>query len=138
MPHFVLEYTANLRDEVDIPDLLRAVNAVLIAQDGVFPPGGIRSRAIEYTDYAIADSVADYAFIHASLTIGAGRSPQEKKAAGDAIFSTLQQRLAPVFAVRYLALSMEFNEFNEAGTWKQNNIHPRFRQTPPSAPEVTS
>lgn len=138
MPHFVLEYTNNLREETDIPALLRKVNATLIAQGGIFPTGGIRARAIEVKDYAIADSAEDYAFIHASLKIGAGRTPEEKKQTGDALFAMMQEHLAPVFARRYLALSMEFNEFNEAGTWKQNNLHPRFRKAAGTAQEKSA
>jgi hypothetical protein len=55
------------------------INATLIAQDGVFPTGGIRSRAIELCDYRIADGSADDAFVHATL-IGAGRSDQSRDA----------------------------------------------------------
>ncbi len=136
MPHFIVEYTANMRGEANIPELLRKANAVLMAQGGVFPTGGIRSRAVELTEYAIADSAADYAFVHASLKIGAGRTAEEKKAVGDALFAMMQQHLAPIFATRYLALSMEFNEFNEAGTWKQNNLHARFKKPAPAIPAV--
>jgi 5-carboxymethyl-2-hydroxymuconate isomerase len=32
---------------------------------------------------------------------------------------------------RYLALSLEIYEFDEAGTWKHNNVHARFRKAPP-------
>jgi 5-carboxymethyl-2-hydroxymuconate isomerase len=28
-----------------------------------------------------------------------------------------------------LALSLELNEFSEAGTLKHNNLHPRFKKT---------
>ena len=128
MPHFILEYTDNIKSEARIPELLRKVNAVLMAQAGVFPPGGIRSRAIALTDYAIADSAADYAFAHATLKIGAGRSEAEKKKACDELFAMMREHFAPLFAKRYLALSMEFGEFREGGTYKQNNLHARFQK----------
>ena len=133
MPHFILEYTSNIKSEARIPELLRKVNAVLMAQGGVFPTGGIRSRAIELHDYAIADSAADYAFVHATLKIGAGRSEAEKKKACDELFAMLREHFAPIFATRYLALSMEFGEFSESGTYKQNNLHARFRKEPTHA-----
>lgn len=128
MPHFVLEYTHNIKAEARIPELLKKVNAVLMAQGGVFPPGGIRARAIEMHDYAIADSAEDYAFVHASLKIGAGRTEAEKKKACDELFAMMEEHFAPLFASRYLALSMEFGEFSEAGTWKHNNLHSRFKK----------
>jgi len=133
MPHFILEYTGNIKSEARIPELLRKVNAVLMAQGGVFPTGGIRSRAIELQDYAIADSAADYAFVHATLKIGAGRSEAEKKKTCEELFAMMREHFAPIFATRYLALSMEFGEFSESGTYKQNNLHARFRKEPTHA-----
>lgn len=128
MPHLTFEYTDNLRADGDIPGLLKKANAVLIAQGGVFPVGGIRTRAICYSEYCIADGEADYAFVHASLKIGFGRSEDEKNKACEALFATMQAHFAAIAASRYLALSLEIAEFSEAGTWKQNNIHARFRQ----------
>ncbi len=41
----------------------------------------------------------------------------------------ITEHFAAIFAERGLALSMEFSEFSEAGTWKKNNIHPRYKKT---------
>ena len=79
MPHFVVEYTDNLKNETDIRLLLKKANEILMAQDGAFPIGGVRSRAIELKDYVMSDDEEDYAFVHASLTIGAGRSKEVVK-----------------------------------------------------------
>jgi 5-carboxymethyl-2-hydroxymuconate isomerase len=130
VPHFVLEYTSNIQQEASIPDLLRKVNAILMAQDGVFPTGGIRARAIELTQYEIADGKADDAFVHATLKIGSGRTPAQKKKVGDELFAMLEAHFADLFSKRFLALSMELNEFSEAGTWKHNNLHARFKKAP--------
>lgn len=131
MPHLVYEITNNLDTaEADIPGLLKKSNLLLIGQGGVFPIGGIRSRVIWLRDYCIADgSHADDSFVHASLKVGAGRSDAEKKKACDELFAMMSEHFAPVFAQRGLALSMEFSEFSEAGTWKKNNIHPRYKKT---------
>ncbi|SLN70811.1 5-carboxymethyl-2-hydroxymuconate Delta-isomerase [Oceanibacterium hippocampi] len=126
MPHFILEYTDNLQPDARIPELLAKVTAVLIAQGGAFPVGGIRARAIELRDYVIADGAEDDAFVHAQLKIGAGRSEAVKKQACDALFEVMKAHFADLFAKRYLALSLELSEFSEGGTYKQNNIHRRF------------
>lgn len=128
MPHITVEYTANLKPEADIPGLLAKINGVMIAQDGVFPVGGIRSRAIELADYRVADGGADDAFVHVTVKIGAGRDEAVKKRAFDALFETIRAHFAALYAKRYLALSMEITEFSEAGTYKHNNIHSRFRR----------
>jgi 5-carboxymethyl-2-hydroxymuconate isomerase len=127
MPHFIVEYTANLEAEGDLPGLLQKINATMIAQGGVFPIGGIRSRAIRLDCYRMADGEADYAFVHATLKIGAGRDEATRKRAGDALFEVMKSHFAALYDKRYLALSMEIAEFSEAGTWKHNNVHARLK-----------
>jgi 5-carboxymethyl-2-hydroxymuconate isomerase len=128
MPHFIVEYTANLEQDGDIPGLLTKVNEILIAQNGVFPIGGIRSRAVRLEHYRMADGQADYAFVHAQLKIGAGRDEATKQRVGDALFDMMKAHFATLYERRYLALSMEIGEFSEAGTWKHNNVHARFKK----------
>ncbi|EHP37824.1 5-carboxymethyl-2-hydroxymuconate isomerase [Cupriavidus basilensis OR16] len=128
MPHIIVEYTDNIRAQARVPALLKIINDVLIAQDGVFPIGGIRSRALALTDYRMADGEEDYAFVHITLKIGAGRPEAAKKAACDALFEAVKAHFAELYAQRYLALSMELAEFNEGGSYKHNNVHARFKK----------
>lgn len=127
MPHFIVEYTDNIKQDGDIPSLLKKVNDVLISQRGVFPTGGIRSRAIELKDYVIADGMEDDAFIHAQLKIGSGRTEEEKKKVCDDIFNVLTDHFAELLKKRYIALSFELHEFQHA-TYKKNNIHTRYKK----------
>jgi 5-carboxymethyl-2-hydroxymuconate isomerase len=128
MPHFIVEYTANLEAEGDLPGLLRKINETMIAQGSIFPIGGVRSRAIRLDCYRMADGAEDYAFVHATLKLGAGRDEATKKRAGDALFEVVKTHFAALYEKRYLALSMEMAEFSEAGTWKHNNVHARFKK----------
>jgi 5-carboxymethyl-2-hydroxymuconate isomerase len=127
MAHFTVEYTRNIAAEADIPGLLRKANEALIGQQ-VYPIGGVRSRAIELTDWCMADGADDYAFVHGTLKIGAGRSREVRQRTGDALFEVMKAHFAELYARRYLALSLEIYEFDEAGTWKHNNVHARFRK----------
>lgn len=129
MPHLIYEYTDNLKAEGDIPGLLRKTNQVVLAQGGVFPIGGIRARALCLTDYCVADGSADDAFVHLTFKMGAGRTAEEKQKVGDELFAMLKEHFAALFARRGLALSMEIVEFSEAGTWKHNNIHARYKKS---------
>ncbi|MUK88983.1 5-carboxymethyl-2-hydroxymuconate isomerase [Ornithinibacillus sp. L9] len=127
MPHIIIEYTANLRDDGDIPNLLKTINRTLIEQGDVFPIGGIRSRAIEVHDYVIADGTGeDDAFVHVSLKIGAGRSEEVLKRSCDTLFQAIENHFSDLFNSRYLALSMEVIEFQKK-TYKKNNIHVRYK-----------
>jgi 5-carboxymethyl-2-hydroxymuconate isomerase len=130
MPQIWIEYTGNIKAEADIPALLKKVNETIIGQDGgIFPPGGTRSRAIELMDYRMADGEEDYAFVHATFKIGAGRTPAQKKQVCDDLFEVIKAHFAGLFAKRYLALSMELYEYDERGTYKHNNVHARFRKS---------
>jgi len=129
MPHIVIEYTANLGAQARIPELLKTVNQTIIAQDGVFPTGGIRSRALRLDDYRMADGAADDAFVHVTLKIGSGRSEAVKKQVCDALFDALKAHFAELYEKRYLALSLEIVEFSETGSYKHNNVHSRFKKT---------
>ena len=127
MPHFYIEYTNNIKAEGDIPSLLKKVNHTLLSHSNIIPIGGIRSRAIELTDYLVADDAEDDAFVHAILKVGKGRSKEEKQALCDDLFAVMQEHFAALYARRYLALSMELYEF-QIPTYKQNNIHTRFKK----------
>ena len=128
MSHCIVEYTDNIKDEARIPELLKKINMSMLSHEGVFPPGGVRSRAIELKDYCVADGTADDAFVHATLKIGYGRSEEVKKKVCEDLFAVMKDHFADLFARRYLALSMEFAEFSEAGTYKHNNIHGRYKK----------
>ena len=73
MPHFIAECTDNIREQADLPGLFPKVNEALAAT-GIFPIGGIRSRAHWLDTWRMADGKQDYAFVHMTLKIGSGRS----------------------------------------------------------------
>lgn len=133
MPHLTLEYSDNLRAEGDFGGLCRKLAQVLISQRSddkpVYPVGGVRVRAQMHSDYCIGDGeIADAAFVHARLAIGAGRGVQVQQTTGDALFDVMKAHFASQFAEYGLALSLEISEFSEAGTWKHNNLHARYRK----------
>ena len=131
MPHLTLEYSANLADDASMGSLCKKLAQCLDAQrendQRVYPLGGIRVRALRCEQFCVADGRPDAAFLHANLKIGAGRSEATKKATGDALFDVIKQHFADAFEKHGLALSLEINEFSEAGTWKHNNLHARLK-----------
>ncbi|MDR6391126.1 5-carboxymethyl-2-hydroxymuconate Delta-isomerase [Paraburkholderia phenoliruptrix] len=131
MPHLTLEYSANLADSELIGRLCHTLAQCLAEQREqerpVYPLGGIRVRALRCEHYCIADGRADAAFLHANLKIAAGRSDATKKATGEALFARIKEHFADEFERSGLALSLEINEFSEAGTWKHNNLHARLK-----------
>jgi len=134
MSHMTLEYSANLRAAGRFGELCRKLAQYMtgLSVDGktVFPPGGVRVRAIPCEDYCIADgSVPDAGFVHAILKIGAGRSEAAKRATCGGLFDIMKSHFEAQYAERGLALSLELFEFSEAGTLKHNNLHARLKKT---------
>ncbi|MFJ8260553.1 5-carboxymethyl-2-hydroxymuconate Delta-isomerase [Rummeliibacillus sp. NPDC094406] len=127
MPHFIVEYTDNIADQANIRDLLKKANEILISKSTLFPTGGIRSRAIQLQDYYVADGSEDFAFVHATLKIGAGRNPEDKQKTCEDLFNMMKVHFNTIYNQRYFALSLELYEFSEAGTYKFNNIHQKFK-----------
>jgi 5-carboxymethyl-2-hydroxymuconate isomerase len=133
MSHMTLEYSANLRAIGHFGDLCqklaRYMTGLVVDGQPVFPPAGVRVRAIPCDDYCIADgSLEDAGFVHAVLKIGAGRSEAAKAATRTGLFDIMKAHFAGQYAERGLALSLEFIEFSESGTLKHNNLHARFKK----------
>ncbi len=82
MPHFIAECSDNIREQADLPGLFAKVNEALAAT-GIFPIGGIRSRAHWLDTWQMADGKHDYAFVHMTLKIGAGRSLESRQEVGE-------------------------------------------------------
>jgi len=127
LPHFILEYTDNLKKDIDIKQLLKTIHSAILEFPNLLPISGLRSRAIEVNNYMIADGTEDDAFIHATLKLGKGRTEDQKKAIGNKIFQVMKEYLTPIYEKRYLAVSLEIYEFQQE-TYKWNNIHHRFKQ----------
>ncbi len=122
MAHIVIEYSAGLRDRLDVPALLAQVHQAALAT-GVFPIGGIRTRAYEAVHYVIADGHRDNAFVHLSLKVGHGRDLETRKRACEAIFNAVCRHLEPLFAQLPLGISLEMQEIDPVLTFKKNNLH---------------
>ncbi len=122
MAHIVIEYSAGLRGRLDLPGFLTAVHQAALAT-GVFPIGGIRTRAYAAEDYVIADGHPENAFVHLSLKVGHGRDLQTRKRACEAIFEAACRYLAPIFEAVPLGISLEMQEIDPVLTFKKNNLH---------------
>ncbi|MCP3458871.1 5-carboxymethyl-2-hydroxymuconate Delta-isomerase [Bradyrhizobium sp. CCGUVB23] len=122
MPHFSIEYSANLDDRVDMSALCEVVRKAAV-ETGIFPLGGIRVRAIRCESYAIADGRKDLAFLDMVLRIGEGRDLPTRQKAGEHVFQALSRHLDPVFASSKFALSFDMQINDKETSWKRNNIH---------------
>jgi 5-carboxymethyl-2-hydroxymuconate isomerase len=122
MPHFTIEYSANLDARVDMGKVVELVRKAAV-ETGIFPLGGIRVRAIKCEHYAIADGQKNFGFLDMVLRLGEGRDLATRKQAGEHIFKALSAHLDPVFANSKFALSFDMQINDKETSWKRNNIH---------------
>jgi 5-carboxymethyl-2-hydroxymuconate isomerase len=122
MPHFTIEYSANLGSRLDMGKVVEVVRKAAV-ETGIFPPGGIRVRAIRCEHYAIADGSPDHGFLDMVLRLGEGRDLASRKKAGEHVFRALSDHLDPVFAAGQFALSFDMQINDKETSWKRNNIH---------------
>jgi 5-carboxymethyl-2-hydroxymuconate isomerase len=119
MPHLTLEYTDNLR--FDIQPLLARLHEELVAT-GAVNLKGIKSRAIRHTEYRMADGNPDYAFVHVGLLIREGRSLETQQDAARRVMTVLEETFGQRFKAGYLSLSVDLKEMREGVALTHHNI----------------
>ncbi|WP_407175904.1 5-carboxymethyl-2-hydroxymuconate Delta-isomerase [Bradyrhizobium sp. STM 3562] len=122
MPHFTIEYSANLDGRLDMAEVVEVVRRAAV-ETGIFPLGGIRVRAIRCEHYAIADGKKDYGFLDMVLRLGEGRDLATRKKSGEHVFRALSEHLDPLFKTSKFALSFDMQINDKETSFKRNNIH---------------
>ncbi|MEQ8446592.1 MAG: 5-carboxymethyl-2-hydroxymuconate isomerase [Pelagibacterium sp.] len=121
MPHFHIEYSANLEGEVDMGALCQAIRAEA-AEIATFPTAGIRVRAVCVDHVAMADGTPRHGFIDLSIRLREGRPDDVKKDALTRVFAALKDFTAPAMRTRSIALSAEMRDINADLSLKFGNV----------------
>ena len=127
MPHFILEYSANLEQDLSLDGLFKALHETAM-ETGVFALGGVRFRAHRCDHYLVADADPNNAFVHLTARIGRRRDPDVRQAVAEKIFDTLVEYLDALYQARPLAISFELTELTPGLSFRKNNIHEKIRQ----------
>jgi 5-carboxymethyl-2-hydroxymuconate isomerase len=126
MPHVIVEYSANLEEDLSPRELIERIHATIL-ETGVYPIGGVRVRAERRDLYAIADRDPSHAIL---IRMGTGRDAETRKRVSQAVLGTLADVTAESFKKRGLSLSVEIQEIDEAGASRKNNLHERLKNRP--------
>jgi len=126
MPHLTLEYTDNLNFEVQ--PLLARLHSELVAT-GAINLKGIKSRAVRYSQYRIADGDPNYAFVHVSLLIREGRPLEIQKDAAQRVMAVLKDTFGYLFTDSYLSMSVDIKEMREGIALTLHNIPEKAEPT---------
>jgi 5-carboxymethyl-2-hydroxymuconate isomerase len=134
MPHCVILYTPNIEAKTDLDVLCRALaDTMLTIRDEqgkqVFPTGGTRVLAYPAAHYAVADGKGDYAFVYLNVRMGAGRTAEVQKAAGDRLMDVVKQHFAPVFEKELIGITLQIDESpGQVYDGKHSTLHPLFNK----------
>ncbi|WP_425097959.1 5-carboxymethyl-2-hydroxymuconate Delta-isomerase [Tropicibacter sp. S64] len=124
MPHLSIEYSPGLAPEV-VERLCRAAHGAMTTA-GIFPLAGIRVRAHRADVCIVADGLVENDFAAMTLSVGAGRTTDVLKAAGDRIFAAAQEVLSERLAEPHFALSLDIRVSDPTLSWKDTPIHARL------------
>jgi len=124
MPHVVVEYSANLEEELDIRALLKKIHDAVLAS-GVFKISAVLTRAERREVYVIADGDPDNAFMHIDVRMGPGRDAATRMSVAQGVLDTIVTETREVFARTGLGLSVEVREIDNSAAVRKNNLHER-------------
>lgn len=128
MPHFQIEYSANLELVADMGAFCEALRAEAAAMD-VFPTAGVRVRAVRVDHFAIADGNPKHGFVDISVRLREGRADDVKDAAITRIFDRAKAFLAPAMAQHSIALSAEMRDIDAALSPKYGTTRDHLEDT---------
>ncbi len=121
MPHFTIEYSANLDGQIDMASFCDCLRLAGL-ETGIFPLAGIRVRAIRCEIFSIADGDPKHGFIDISVRLRGGRDLDTRKNATARIFAAAEEYLGALLSTRSLALSLEMRDIDPELSPKRNTI----------------
>ena len=121
MPHFHIEYSANLETVVDMAAFCETIRSTAASIE-TFPMPGIRVRAMRVDHVAMADGNEKHGFIDLIIRLREGRSDAVKKDALDRIFTAMEQFIAPFMDSNSVALSAEIVDISDIFSAKTGTV----------------
>ena len=127
MPHLIIEHSANIEKELDLPRLVSCLHTTT-SEIKDFPMAGLRTRIAKRDIFCIADGHPDNSFVHVTLRIRHGRSMDTKKKAAESIFESLTTYLDTLLKKKPLAISFEIQEIDPELSFRKGNIRDHLKR----------
>ena len=121
MPHFILEYSENILEQVDTRDVFKKLHAILI-ENGPFNLSDIKSRAIMHNEFYVADGKTSNAFVHLTLAIFKGRNLRIRQTVGKLLLEFLQNEFARSYQELNCSITVEIKEVDTDTYFKISSI----------------
>ncbi len=130
MPHLIVEYSANVEPEIDLPSLMAKLRDTAV-QSGFMALGGIRVRAERRDQYLVADGDPENGFVHIMVRLAQGRPVEIRRQFSDQLYDIASEHLDALFEQRGFGLSIELVEIALETSRKRNNLHERLKAKAP-------
>jgi 5-carboxymethyl-2-hydroxymuconate isomerase len=124
MPHIIAEYSANLEDRLDVQALIDDLHQAAV-ESQIADLVGIRSRAARREYFRVADGNPANGFVHIVARLRRGRTTEQRKALGQALLAAADRRLAAVYPVHPIGLTVEVHEIDPDMTFRRNTLRER-------------
>ena len=121
MPHFHIDYSANLEERLDIAALCVVLRDAAL-DTGLFPAAGIRIRALRADHVLMADGNPDHAYLDLSIRLREGRPRQAKIDATARIFAAAETFCQEVLDTSSFMLSCEMRDIDAELSPKVSSI----------------
>ena len=122
MPHFVVEYSANVAEHHDVGALLDVIQQTILDMD-VAPVAGIRIRGIRQDEYRIADgSNANFAYVAMVARLGPGRDDETKTRIITTVLDAAEAQFASETSPLVIAWSLEVQEIDAVFRVNRNYV----------------
>jgi 5-carboxymethyl-2-hydroxymuconate isomerase len=119
--YILIEHSANLRRELNLPRFVEAIRQAALAT-GIFPRGGMDTRAYESDPYRDAGRRPDNAFVHLCVNVEEGQDHARRRQACEEIFAACCEQLREVHARAPLGISVATQERDSDATFSPSNV----------------
>ncbi|MEN8172365.1 MAG: 5-carboxymethyl-2-hydroxymuconate Delta-isomerase [Chloroflexota bacterium] len=117
MPHLTLEYTGNIKQEIDSEAVFSHLHQILATTGGI-KIDNCKSRAVRMEDYFIARGGPAKAFVHLEIHFLEGRSEKIKQAIGKESLEVLKAYFASSIEKLDLQINVEITEIRRSAYHK--------------------
>ena len=117
MPHLTLEYTANIKQEIDCATLFSGLHKIITKIGGINIEN-CKSRAIRLDNYYIGQSNESNAFVHLEISLMQGKSTELQQAIGIQCLNLLKEYFAPSLSKLALQITVDITEIYRSAYYK--------------------
>lgn len=95
MPHAIIEYSANIAQDLIADQITPSVHQAMIAS-GLFQTDAIKTRSHPVTDFMVGAKGREGTFVYIMVALLAGRTPDQRHALSTAILAAIKPALSHI------------------------------------------